>query len=1083
MSPKNSTITTEYGRMKDDEIISMIKDKMQLTDDKKGIYDGYHSSGTPYTVSSGKKEQFSQADIMMSILKGNDTFAVLPTGSGKSACYQGPAMFVPGITLIVSPLIALIEDQIDNFNKRKIKINGKAIKAISPRTGAKSQKDFFDKISTSHNSNSGDILYKLAYVSPERLSNPKFQRELSEREEKEKLKISLLVIDEAHCLSQSSLDFRESYLFIYDFIHKRPFRPTVCAFTATASSFDKMVIERVLGFTDRKNYNYYEVIRLRSDLIIHPCHERILDNDQDTDIHTDVRFESLIELLKDPDNQYKRTVIFCTTVAQVDWLYENLCNIEDIKKYRIHRYHASMTRPQRKRSLERFSSKKYVGQIMIATKAMGLGIDINNISLIIHYDIPRTLEDYYQEIGRGARGNDQIKASCYLLYESGAGKIPSNGSVRKTEKWIRRTSTLNNLQCMTIASRLSIDSQLLINRMNIKRFNEIKNYITKEILPLSSTSTEPHKYITKKLKSRISKSVMQETGLFLANLESVLKDVYEFHFGNSSLINMLRWHPNDYELNVEKLFKYAEWHRKNPKNKSYHTIIKTDIAYNSVFVVIKGLKDDYMMDYVDVLQKLNEAWHDHGLSPQSAEYLYLIADSLKLTILDLFIYDDGEWKFDENDPLRIALTSYKTDVKGLLPESRYPEWHVFIHRSKPRVNESCVGPFAFIRGSRKLSVRFKLVGDRKPDYFDLCVSDAIYTLYQKGITHIYTKKIWEVLSGDPNVKFSRADSKIKCAIENSVRLLSDLKVCISDTAHNVTIENKPFMSVHRISKMGFILENTPPLYSYSELLNGEFIRVPVSLLSLHLHQHLRLNQPSRPVFFGLLQMPEPTEVKIQLTSDYSDCNSDPDNNELVYQPQISGESFASCKTDSVEWPADGCRTTKRLLCKDDFTLSFKDDPMPIRAKCRPWQATIENCVICHYLIHRISIARGRRRGKYLNFDNMWEILKCQLTKETAANRERFIRKVLAVLSYFREIRYVDFEAYINNPSILSSTEKERALQVEYGTFATIRRVDNVGFVKFHDINLIPSAYHTGNSAFHVEIADLTGVRFIKKEVE
>ena len=133
----STTISTEYGEKTEDDIFDIIKEKLQLNENR-GKYKGYHSSYIPDDVNSLPEADFTQRHIMMSILKGNDTFAILPTGGGKSFCYQAPSMFVPGVTFIVSPLISLIEDQIDHFNKGKININGYDIRAIAPGVGSTS---------------------------------------------------------------------------------------------------------------------------------------------------------------------------------------------------------------------------------------------------------------------------------------------------------------------------------------------------------------------------------------------------------------------------------------------------------------------------------------------------------------------------------------------------------------------------------------------------------------------------------------------------------------------------------------------------------------------------------------------------------------------------------------------------------------------------------------------------------------------------------------------------------------------------------------------------------------------------------
>lgn len=1075
----STTISTEYGDMKVDDITSTIKEKFNL-DEARGRYRGYHLSNRPGSDNYFISEGISQKDIMSTILQGTDTFCILPTGGGKSVCYQGSAMFFPGVTFIISPLVALIQDQVDGFNKRKINIANNEIRAIAPKVNSSSITDFFDKLSIS---NTDGFLYKLAYISPEKFSDPKFRRELSAREANGDITISFIVVDEAHCLSQMSLDFRESYLFLYEFIRQRPVRPTVAAFTATANWIDRTVIERILGFTDNKQYDMFESLKKRTDLYFKPFPELMRRNMVKNIANRDVRFESLLNILKSENYMRKSTVVFCTTIEQVNVLYDRLSVALGDDRNRVHRYNGSMTRPKRKRNLKSFSENR--GQVIICTKSMGMGIDIKGINLIIHYDISLSLEDYYQEIGRGARGGEHFQATCYMLYEKGSKKHPQRGSIRFTERWIQGTLTYKYLQSFFVASRLSLESQKLIINMALERFELMKIFAQEELGTLTGVSQQPLGFLWAHFLHGDVNKKSEKINSLLDNLEAVLKDVYEFHIGNNYIINMLRWHPESYELGTEQCIHLEEWYRKQPKNKIYNTLIKTDIAVDSAFVVIKGLKEPDEIERDRVLTLLNNAWNSSKKTSHHTEHLYLIADSSELTILAIFVRVNGKWKFEDGMLQSTLIDETRTNVKGLLPESRYPKWHEYISGAVSDSN-SIVGPFIIVRGKRQQNVTFKLDGNTKPTYFDLCVSDAIYSLHYKGFARIYIKNIWEVLSGDPDIRFSRAKSNIEKAITGSIKVLSNLKVSITDTEHGIMINNEPLLSIHKSrSKPGYVLDKTPPLYRYSEEINGELIRVPVSLFALHLHQYQRLKPYG--ITFGLLQMPDTKEIKLGIESGF---------------PAILKSSFSlKCnKYDIQDWTT-GKRKTLRLSERGAFSIKLLPapgaEPELLCAKMKPWQANAENSAIAHLLIHRISIFRGSRRCSYLSFDTMLNVLKDTITKDVARNREHFIRKTLAILSYYRQIEYVDFIAYSNNTAVLSRHGIDRSetrtveFKVTYGTYVTIWRSrdknsKDTGYIKFHDIRISQINQRDdedGNvmtKSEYWEISELTGVKFLSK---
>lgn len=318
-----------------------------------------------------------QEDIIQSILSGEDALAVMPTGAGKSICYQVPALMLPGVTLVISPLISLMQDQVKSLNEAGVH----AAYINSSLTGTQIAKAMrFAE----------EGRYKIIYVAPERLESAGFlQLALSGR-----MKISMVTVDEAHCISQWGQDFRPSYLKIVDFIDSLADRPTVTAFTATATREVKTDIECILklrnpqvivtGF-DRENL-YYDV-------------QHISGKRKDA---------FLVDYIE--KHAGESGIIYCATRKNVDALYEKLsgCGVS------VTCYHAGIDNETRKKNQDDFIYDR--AQIVIATNAFGMGIDKSNVRYVIHYNMPQSMENYYQEAGRA--GRDGGRAQCILLFSA-----------------------------------------------------------------------------------------------------------------------------------------------------------------------------------------------------------------------------------------------------------------------------------------------------------------------------------------------------------------------------------------------------------------------------------------------------------------------------------------------------------------------------------------------------------------------------------------------------------------------------------------------------------------------------------------
>lgn len=315
-----------------------------------------------------------QKEIISELLDGRDVLGVMPTGAGKSMCYQIPALMADGVTIVVSPLISLMNDQVSALVQAGIR----GAYYNSSLNDAQCRKAL-------HNMYNG--MYKIIYVAPERLETESFV------EVCKSLNISYLAIDEAHCVSQWGQDFRPSYLKIMGFVDKLPKRPVIGAFTATATTEVKDDISRILrlnnpytittGF-DRPNL-YFEIRRPKT---------------------MQQKFDSLRSVID--EHKDKSGIIYCSTRKTVDELYEKLLEFE----YPVTKYHAGLSPEERNQNQTDFIYDRR--PIVIATNAFGMGIDKSNVSYVVHYNMPKNIENYYQEAGRA--GRDGSDADCVLLY-------------------------------------------------------------------------------------------------------------------------------------------------------------------------------------------------------------------------------------------------------------------------------------------------------------------------------------------------------------------------------------------------------------------------------------------------------------------------------------------------------------------------------------------------------------------------------------------------------------------------------------------------------------------------------------------
>ena len=312
-----------------------------------------------------------QQELITNILERHDVLGIMPTGAGKSICYQVPAMMLEGITLVISPLISLMKDQVGTLNEAGIR----AAYLNSSLSYAQYRKAL---------SLARGYTYKIIYVAPERLMSDEF---LSFAKE---MKISMVCVDEAHCVSQWGQDFRPHYLHIREFLKEMPQRPIVSAFTATATTQVKEDILQLLdmkdpytittGF-DRKNL-YFAVEKPKD------------------------KYQALLHYVK--QHTEDAGIVYCLSRKTVEEVCDRLC----ADGFAATRYHAGLSDAERMNNQDDFIYDRKI--IMVATNAFGMGIDKSNVRFVVHFNMPKNMESYYQEAGRAGRDGEQ--ADCILLY-------------------------------------------------------------------------------------------------------------------------------------------------------------------------------------------------------------------------------------------------------------------------------------------------------------------------------------------------------------------------------------------------------------------------------------------------------------------------------------------------------------------------------------------------------------------------------------------------------------------------------------------------------------------------------------------
>lgn len=317
-----------------------------------------------------------QGEVIDHILSGQDCLGVMPTGAGKSMCYQIPALMLGGTTIVISPLISLMKDQVEGLQQ-----SGVSAACINSSLSTAEYFSVLDRASAGE--------YSIIYVAPERLSTENFL------EMCRNITIPLVAVDEAHCVSHWGQDFRPSYLKIAEFVQSLPKRPVLAAFTATATDIVKRDIVKILGLFqpfavttgfDRANL-YFEV---------RPTEQKHKDG-------------VLLGIVRELNG--RSGIVYCSTRKNV----EAVCAFLRLNGVNARCYHAGLPDDERRAAQEDFIYDRC--SVMVATNAFGMGIDKSDVALVVHYNMPKDLESYYQEAGRA--GRDGGPARCILLYSKG----------------------------------------------------------------------------------------------------------------------------------------------------------------------------------------------------------------------------------------------------------------------------------------------------------------------------------------------------------------------------------------------------------------------------------------------------------------------------------------------------------------------------------------------------------------------------------------------------------------------------------------------------------------------------------------
>ena len=472
-----------------------------------------------------------QQEIIDSILGGRDVLAVMPTGAGKSLCYQIPALMLRGITLVVSPLISLMQDQV-----RILKASGvPAAYLNSSLTPAQI------RLATER---AAQGWYKIIYVAPERLMSENFIEFAVHAD------ISMVAVDEAHCISMWGHEFRPGYRKISEFVNKLPFRPVIAAFTATADGKVRYDISKMLCL---RNYFQYSSGFDRPELYFSAV---CMDNGE-RDFEHDKGLNFLISYIK--GHKEESGIVYCVTRGQTQAVYEALAE-EDIRSCI---YHAGIDNQTRKQIQEDFTFDRV--KVIIATNAFGMGIDKPDIRYVINYGMPPTIEDYYQQAGRA--GRDGQPADCILLYDNKGYMLIKNSFILRPReddemspedrrKYISvQLSKLSKMYRYAFSDKICLRKQILeyFGEKAPKNCNNCSVCRKISLIQVQKTTVDYDKELYEKLRSHIKiLSIRSGLPVYAIASYSVLQEIAKAKPKNMSELRKIKG------LSEEKLRRYGQ---------------------------------------------------------------------------------------------------------------------------------------------------------------------------------------------------------------------------------------------------------------------------------------------------------------------------------------------------------------------------------------------------------------------------------------------------------------------------------------------------------------------------------------------
>lgn len=832
----------------------------------------YEKSGQHFFFRPGQEEIVT--NLLHNVMQresGNafgDVFALLKTGGGKSICFQYPAIKAKGITIVVSPLIALMNDQVRGFNERmeEAGVGYRAITLRSDTTEEEAVSYRFKKKMILENDESDYIQYKILYVSPEKMTLPDFMVFAK------KLDISMVIIDEAHCLSLWGWDYRQGYLKIERFINSlnNERRPVIASFTATATKIiakdiincldlrvDISSLQKEAGKGYVRDNLFLQIKKLQSENKVEEILTKLLELYKKQEEWVWNEQKEAFYLC--PKNNGK-IIIYCSKKADIEMLITALNSGIEHKghRYAAHAtsYHSTLNGTDKENNFLSFRNENADGTdekigvpIMIATKAFGMGIDMGNIDVVIHYDIPDCIEDYCQQVGRAGRDTfrhtTENPAYC-ILYYNGA-DIRWRNSMQKNSILISKDDKLVEIYRAFFSKyRLQEMLQLLEQTATKKKrqANAIERYIEKYFSGANASIKRESKnvvdaLVTEFLKLETKKQplhVEQKRAEFekrLKNIQSsvsentrnnmAIEDIYDlFSASEKRQISIRKSKVDFFNMNTTKL---ANVLRKGDYVSGEEKTIVVTQHYGADILIV--CCNDYKSPQIQKMICENAAnVMDLGLNEHEDENAAVAA------ALEKAMANKGAGMGRPYLILRCA-NPYETN-----------HWYGVFKRRETHL---------FVKVKKYGTVKFKVTngeGFSNLNFFDLMVADAIYTMkeFESGKKLISSESVIRCLTGDYDARvYKRKSDKISGKdrkdekITESIRKLMAAKLEILWDTSGMTKEfgekmlfgtEEPILCLKENDKGKYQYIKTSILYRFAESGNGQFFIIPFKMLHI-----------------------------------------------------------------------------------------------------------------------------------------------------------------------------------------------------------------------------------------------------------